>query len=183
VSNVSALNEPKRKAAYEGPELFKGLGDALSHLWHLWELVLLNEPLIVEACDPSLTSSAVLALIELISPLAYCGDFRPYFTIYDRDYQEYAKAHPECLPGAIIGVTNPHLSHALAHWPHVLRLGGTPPPVLIQGNLASGLSPQGGRRMKTDVCDSARSTPLPSSSMQRPGPLLQSAAIDIGGRA
>lgn len=131
-STTTTVPEALKGYSHEGAELFKGLGSALSHLWHLWELVLLNEPLVVEASDPSLTSDAVVSLTQLISPLSYCGDFRPYFTIHDRDYNEYAKAHPECLPGAIIGVTNPHFSHVLAHWPHTLHIGKSAPRVLVR---------------------------------------------------
>lgn len=36
------------------------------------------------------------------------------------------------MPGAIIGVTNPHFSHVLAHWPHVLRIGGSARPVPVR---------------------------------------------------
>jgi len=44
-----------------------------------------------------------------LSQLAYCGDFRPCFTIYDCDYQEYAKAHHEVRP-----YTQPFLSTLLS---------------------------------------------------------------------
>ena len=54
-------------------------------------------------------STAVAALIALISPLPYSADFRPYFTIHDPDYQ--AMTLPDQAPSnsklpRLLGVTN-----------------------------------------------------------------------------
>ena len=59
--------------------------------------------------SPGECSTAVAALIALISPLPYSADFRPYFTIHDPDYQ--AMTLPEQAPSnsnlpRLLGVTN-----------------------------------------------------------------------------
>lgn len=36
---------------------------------------------------PSSVSNAVFAILSLIQPVQYRGDYRPYFTIYDPDYE------------------------------------------------------------------------------------------------
>ncbi|KAI8886570.1 DUF1630-domain-containing protein [Backusella circina FSU 941] len=56
-------------------------------LWLLWELMLLAEPIIVIAPDPGVCSEVVLSLVDIINPIPYCGDYRPYFTIQDSDFK------------------------------------------------------------------------------------------------
>jgi hypothetical protein len=46
---------------------------------------------------------------------------RPFFTIHDPVFREYAKAG-QTPPPAILGVTNPYFNNAFSHWPHVVRL-------------------------------------------------------------
>uniref|UniRef100_A0A8B9JVF0 DENN/MADD domain containing 6B n=1 Tax=Astyanax mexicanus TaxID=7994 RepID=A0A8B9JVF0_ASTMX len=41
-----------------------------------------------------------------ISPLKYCCDFRPYFTIHDSEFKEYT-TRTQAPPNVILGVTNP----------------------------------------------------------------------------
>lgn len=94
------------------------------HIANLWELVLLGEPLLILADLPSSTSDAVLALISLISPLTYFGDYRPYFTIFDPDFKKYSRCcEVKTLPPCIIGVTNPFFLKAYTKWPNVLNFG------------------------------------------------------------
>lgn len=54
-------------------------------------------------------STAVGALLALVSPLPYSADFRPYFTIHDPDFQTMASAgmtpNSSNLP-RLLGVTN-----------------------------------------------------------------------------
>lgn len=61
-----------------------------------------------------------------MSQIPWVGDFRPYFTIHDR---EYAALVNEKAPkaGLLLGVTNPFFSKTCSHWPHVLTLGGKAP--------------------------------------------------------
>lgn len=96
-----------------------------SKLWLLWELVLTGEPLLIVSPSPPQCSDAVIGLVSLISPLRYCGDYRPYFTIHDSDFKSYTTPFPDNgkLPSLILGVTNPFFFKALSHWPHVITVG------------------------------------------------------------
>lgn len=65
-----------------------------------------------------------IVIISLIVPLAYYGDYRPYFTIHDNEFKEYMTKtlNP---PHIILGVTNPYFSKTLQHWPHIVRVTDT----------------------------------------------------------
>ncbi|KAI7849747.1 hypothetical protein BDC45DRAFT_593265 [Circinella umbellata] len=81
------------------------------HLWLLWELMLLAEPLVVIAPDPGVCSEAVVSLVDLINPIPYCGDYRPYFTIQDTDFKSFTNTKPD---GTLISA---HGNHVRAHKP------------------------------------------------------------------
>jgi len=112
-----------------------------SKLWLLWELVLTGEPLLIVSPSPPQCSDAVIGMVSLISPLRYCGDYRPYFTIHDSDFKTYTQPPPENgkMPSLLLGVTNPFFFKALSHWPHVITVGaqsttprhGTPPKIPV----------------------------------------------------
>ncbi|KAJ2120230.1 hypothetical protein IW147_005249 [Coemansia sp. RSA 720] len=105
---------------YDG--LFRSFRDTLDDLWACWELMILGEPLVVLADNPSLCSEAIVGLVDIIFPIAYCGDWRPYFTIQDPDLRAIvSKTHVP--PNTVVGVSNPFFSEALGHWPHKLYLG------------------------------------------------------------
>lgn len=53
---------------------------SLESMWILWELMVIGEPILVVGDTPKGASDAVFALIELIKPIPFGGDFRPYFT-------------------------------------------------------------------------------------------------------
>ncbi|KAI7827391.1 hypothetical protein BX661DRAFT_198668 [Kickxella alabastrina] len=90
--------------------LFRSFRDALDDLWACWELMILGESL------------AVVSLVDIIFPITYCGDYRPYFTIQDPDFRAVvSKTHVP--PNTVVGVSNPFFSEALSHWPHKLFLG------------------------------------------------------------
>ncbi|KAJ6608667.1 hypothetical protein B0H10DRAFT_1815325 [Mycena sp. CBHHK59/15] len=95
---------------------------ALSHLWSLWECVVLCEPLLVFGASPAQTSQAVWWLRDLLRPIPLAGDVRPYFTIHDTDHAVLASRLPPAA-GRVLGVTNPVFERACAHWPHTLSLG------------------------------------------------------------
>ncbi|KAJ7065300.1 hypothetical protein C8F01DRAFT_1350758 [Mycena amicta] len=95
---------------------------ALSHLWSLWECLVLCEPLLVFGASPADTSQAVWWLRDLLRPLPLTGDVRPYFTIHDTDHATMASRLPPS-PGRILGVTNPVFERECSHWPHILSLG------------------------------------------------------------
>uniref|UniRef100_A0A7E4W5N5 UDENN domain-containing protein n=1 Tax=Panagrellus redivivus TaxID=6233 RepID=A0A7E4W5N5_PANRE len=101
--------------------LFESLQSAVSHVQILWELILLNEPLVIMAPTPAVSSDLIQSLCSIIWPLGYAGDFRPFFTIHDSDFSEIT-TNPQ-RDGILLGVTNPFFSKALQDWPHILRVG------------------------------------------------------------
>nr|XP_046235664.1 protein DENND6B isoform X1 [Scatophagus argus] len=108
-------------------DLFKCFQSVLIHLHILWELMLLGEPLVIMAPSPTVSSETVLALIRVfslssISPLKFCCDFRPYFTIHDSEFREYT-TRTQAPPNVVLGVTNPFFIKTFQNWPHVVRLG------------------------------------------------------------
>lgn len=46
-----------------------------------------------------------------------------YYTIHDSDFNEICSRSHCQLNGCILGVTNPFFLKALAHWPHILKIG------------------------------------------------------------
>uniref|UniRef100_A0A8C1BI64 DENN/MADD domain containing 6Aa n=1 Tax=Cyprinus carpio carpio TaxID=630221 RepID=A0A8C1BI64_CYPCA len=103
-------------------DLFRCFHPVFFHIQMLWELVLLSEALVVMAPSPAESSDTVLALVSCISPLRYCSDFRPYFTIHDSEFKEYT-TRTQAPPSVILGVTNPFFAKTLQHWPHIIRIG------------------------------------------------------------
>ncbi|KAM8909088.1 protein DENND6B isoform 1-T1 [Spinachia spinachia] len=103
-------------------DLFNCFQSVLVHLQMFWELMLLGEPLVVMAPSPTVSSETVLALVSSISPLKFCCDFRPYFTIHDSEFREYT-TRTQAPPHVVLGVTNPFFIKTFQNWPHVVRLG------------------------------------------------------------
>ncbi|KAJ1747338.1 hypothetical protein LPJ78_004605 [Coemansia sp. RSA 989] len=109
-------------AGVECDGLFRSFRDTLDDLWACWELMILGEPLVVLADSPARCSDAIVGLVDIIYPIRYCGDWRPYFTIQDPDLRAIvSKSHVP--PNTVVGVSNPFFSEALGHWPHKLVLG------------------------------------------------------------
>jgi len=67
---------------------------------------------------PSVESMADIFHSQI--PLA--NDFRPYFTIHDKDHAILVNKFPP-KSGLVLGVTNPFFQKSCAHWPHVLSVG------------------------------------------------------------
>uniref|UniRef100_A0A8D3AQN1 UDENN domain-containing protein n=1 Tax=Scophthalmus maximus TaxID=52904 RepID=A0A8D3AQN1_SCOMX len=103
-------------------DLFRSFQSVLIHLQMLWELTLLGEPVVVMAPSPTVSSETVLALVSSISPLKFCCDFRPYFTIHDPEFREFT-TRTQAPPHVVLGVTNPFFIKTFQSWPHVVRLG------------------------------------------------------------
>ena len=78
--------------------LFRFL-DVIDHLWTIWELVLLGESLVVMGKSQASVSEAVWWLSQIIRPIPYSGDFRPYFTIQDADFHKFINMNKK-LPEA-----------------------------------------------------------------------------------
>ncbi|KAG1174163.1 hypothetical protein G6F70_005174 [Rhizopus microsporus] len=102
--------------------LYYHFKDILKDLWLLWELMLLAEPIVVIATEPSVCSEAVVSLVDIINPIPYCGDYRPYFTIQDSDFKCFVNKNKP-LSSLVIGVTNPFFNTAVEHWPNIVRVG------------------------------------------------------------
>lgn len=105
--------------------LFATLGQQLctKHLWHLWELVLTGQGLMVIADSPELSSETVLALVSLTAPLSYMGDFRPYITLFDADFKDFQTMNDEkSVSQAVLGTTNPFFQKTLNNWPNFLYI-------------------------------------------------------------
>lgn len=51
--------------------LYHHFKDILKDLWLLWELMLLAEPIVVIAPEPSICSEAVLSLVDIINPVRH----------------------------------------------------------------------------------------------------------------
>ena len=139
--------------SYEEVDLFTCLLPVVDHLDLLWELVLTAEPMVVMASTPAVCSSAVQFLTTIIYPFSYAADYRPFYTIHDSDFKEItggsnnaavpasaaaaangnngsngasassSLSSSPLLPNIMLGVTNPFFSKALAHWPHIVKLG------------------------------------------------------------
>jgi len=101
--------------------LYKCLQPIIVHIHLLWELILLNEPIVVIASLPSISSETVQALISLIWPLKYASDYRPFFTIHNTEFSEYA-SKTTSPPSVVMGVTNPFFTKCLQHWPNIIKI-------------------------------------------------------------
>jgi hypothetical protein len=62
-------------------DIFTSLLPFISDIFYLWELVITDNLIMVMSPSSLMSQRAVLALITLISPLVYLGDFRPYYTL------------------------------------------------------------------------------------------------------
>ncbi|XP_044576339.1 protein DENND6A [Cotesia glomerata] len=102
-------------------DMFQSLLNIISHVHLLWELVLLNEPILVMAGSPKTCANMVQALVAMIVPFKYCSDYRPYFTIHDSEFKEYT-SDVAVPPAVILGVTNPFFAKTLQRWPHIIRV-------------------------------------------------------------
>lgn len=123
VSEAGCLNfDILASAPPTDPPPFLALEASISHLWSIWECLLLCEPILVFGMSPQQTSQAVWFLRDLVRPLPLAHDIRPYFVIQDQDYAGLVnKMRPQ--NGIVLGVTNPFFERACTHWPHVLSLG------------------------------------------------------------
>lgn len=70
-----------QKGFYLDTNIVQALGSNRMHmLWDCWELALTNQPFMLVGDSPAICGQAIFAILSLISPLEYIGDFRPYFT-------------------------------------------------------------------------------------------------------
>ncbi|OMJ10612.1 Protein DENND6B [Smittium culicis] len=101
--------------------LIRNFKSCLCDLYICWELMILAETIVVFADSPSRCFEVVYGLVDIIKPITYCGDYRPYFTLQDPDF--HSLISPKQVPNnTIIGVSNPFFKQATAHWPNTLIL-------------------------------------------------------------
>ena len=94
----------------------------VAKLWQIWELIILEYPIIVYADNASRVSNIVFLLSSLTYPLPLNSDIRPYFSIYDSDFKEYQEEQDMRTHfSAILGVINPIFGKLINDWPVVLR--------------------------------------------------------------
>jgi Stabilization of polarity axis len=116
-------------------------GASLKHLWSIWECLVLCEPIIIFGRSPAWTSMAIWWLRDVFRPvrcilhdryavrgpditqIPWAGDFRPYFTIHDREHSALVNDRAP-KAGLLLGVTNPFFEKTCSHWPHILTLVG-----------------------------------------------------------
>ncbi|QDZ18249.1 guanine nucleotide exchange factor DENND6 [Chloropicon primus] len=110
------------------------LSGVVKHLWRIWEAMLLAEPFVIFGSNPEIVSSSVSACMDLIFPLPYSADYRPYFTIHDSEFNEIQNPENCGAEGnpTLIGVTNTYFLKAYSSWPNILSVGG--------GDAAGGLA-------------------------------------------
>ena len=142
VSNLTDMfsaQVQQQQGLFQDVGLYSCFGPALTpSLWHLWELVITGQPVMVFAPTPSLCSQTVLGLVSMISPVGFHGDFRPFLTIYDPDFKDISaacaatksrrnagKGSSSRLPVLLVGYTNPFFLKALEHWPNLVSHGSS----------------------------------------------------------
>lgn len=119
------LRNPQPILAASPPEQLPPLtvfSAAMPHLWSIWECLILSEPILVFGNSPTMTSQGIWWLRDFLRPMPLAGDFRPYFTIHDKDHAVLVNQNaPQA--GLLMGVTNPFYDGTCKHWPHQLSLG------------------------------------------------------------
>ncbi|KAI8853261.1 hypothetical protein BC829DRAFT_24344 [Chytridium lagenaria] len=118
----SIMSEPKLPIICCPGRFYDLFSRSLELLWVCWELIVLGEPVLIMADTPRGCSDVVWGLVELIKPVPFAGDFRPYFTIQDSDFKGIAARKTAPPTGMIVGVTNPFFGKVFENWPHVLRV-------------------------------------------------------------
>jgi hypothetical protein len=121
-------------------DIYTPMSHALHHLWTVWELLMVGEPLMVVSPFPSSASFTVAALSSLIAPLPYTQPQRPYFTIHDPAFaplvaaakrgemplKPYISGNDNSsgtqLP-LLIGVTNQFIIKSLLEWGNIIGTG------------------------------------------------------------
>ncbi|CAD8130542.1 unnamed protein product [Paramecium sonneborni] len=123
LTNMIQLDDLRDIGQFQEANIFAALPHSmLVHLPKLWELILTNQQFMVIADSPYQCSEIILGMISLISPMKFSGDYRPYFTIYDKEFQQInQELENSIVRNIIIGVTNPFFLKALKKFPIIIR--------------------------------------------------------------
>ncbi|EQC41650.1 hypothetical protein SDRG_01608 [Saprolegnia diclina VS20] len=118
------LNAQDAGISFESVGLFSSFEGLEACLWDLWQLAITGESVLMAAPSARVCSQAVLAFTSLIAPVAYHGDYRPYFALYEADFTSIAAVHDttKCVnfPTTVLGTTNPFFLKALRFWPNAV---------------------------------------------------------------
>ncbi|XP_058080119.1 uncharacterized protein LOC131228243 isoform X2 [Magnolia sinica] len=124
VAPFTPTNQSIPQGLFHDADLFGIFRGILLQLWVLWELLLIGEPLLIIAPTPPQCCEAVASLVSLVAPLPCSMDFRPYFTIHDRDFARLnSLSEGDPFPPMVLGVTNLFFLKALRNIPHVVSVG------------------------------------------------------------
>ncbi|KAJ3424428.1 hypothetical protein M0812_29149 [Anaeramoeba flamelloides] len=120
-----------------GIDLYSYFSSNLDKLWHIWQIILMGQPLVIFAPNTRACSSIAMALSSMIYPFQYDGEIIPYLTRNDSNYKKILKFNSEksfyfnsmdnsqfSLNSFIIGTTDLSLRKTLfSDWPNFLYAG------------------------------------------------------------
>ncbi|KAM3139484.1 hypothetical protein pb186bvf_008320 [Paramecium bursaria] len=123
LKNMIQINDIRERGQFQETNIFSAIPyGLLTSLTKIWELIITNQPYMVVSDSPTQGSDFILGSISLISPLTFVGDFRPYFTIYDKDFQPIGQElENSIVRNIILGVTNPFFLKTFKKFPIVIR--------------------------------------------------------------
>ncbi|KAK8831411.1 hypothetical protein WA577_000499, partial [Blastocystis sp. JDR] len=133
-------------------------------LARVWCALMLSQSLVVFCSDAHLLSDVMLSLRSLVAPLQPLHDFRPFFTVYDRDYAAIAAAAAaHTLPTPLLAGTNdPFVAETLGVAMDVLVVPAEPMEPTAPGESAEPASPT--KQLLADHANSPFTTPADSAA-------------------
>ncbi|TMW63520.1 hypothetical protein Poli38472_002461 [Pythium oligandrum] len=122
--DVLLSKRPNQVTAFESIGLYSSFMGVENCLWQLWQLAITGESLIILSPHARTCCQATLAFTSLIAPLKFEGDYRPYYALYEVDFDELVSRH-KGGPGStdkttVIGTTNPFFMKSFKHWPNAI---------------------------------------------------------------
>ncbi|CAI5703482.1 unnamed protein product [Peronospora effusa] len=118
------LKRTHQSTPFENIGLYSSFMGFEESLWLLWQLAITGESVLILSPHARTCSQAVLAFTSLIAPLQFHGDCRPYFTVYETDFDTLSSKQNKGVSNpndvTVIGTTNPFFMKTLKHWPNAL---------------------------------------------------------------
>ncbi|KAF0697775.1 Aste57867_11568 [Aphanomyces stellatus] len=171
------LNTHELGMSFESVGLYSSFEGMEVCLWDLWQLAITGESLLIASPNSRVCSQAVLAFTSLLAPVPFHGDFRPYFTLYETDFNIMQKLHEsQTLPTTVVGTTNPFFLKSLKHWPNALIFPFVDPVVKPNAGAMAPSKTSFTTMMQSDATTSAASSPSTSSMNEDVGSSTPSAA-------
>eukprot|EP00948_MAST-09A_sp_MAST-9A-sp1_P003294 g3294.t1 len=143
----SKTNLHKECGLFQHLNLFSIFGTSFAaNIWYLWECMLLGRPILVVSPSPATASQVIMALVSLISPLSYAGDFRPYINVFDQDFAGIQFKHDQGkglnlsshYSTLCLGSSNPYMAKFLKNWPVFLSIMPTVNGMSVKLNSTNG---------------------------------------------